>query len=265
VIVLDVSSVRNLEVDELRKALVDRALPVATHLVGAIALWVIGRWFINMIRRVIRVGAAKRLDPTLVRYLESATQFTLTGLLLLAILSIFGVETTSFAGIIAAAGVAVGMAWSGLLSNFAAGVFILALRPFRVGDQVTLAGVTGVVQEIGMFNTGIDTLDNVRTWVGNNKALSDNIQNFTVNGWRRVELKVPLPEGADVFDTMAKLVDRATKVPHVLKDPKPSATISSLDGHGTIVLQASTPPAVYGQVLDGLARTAAELLKEKRA
>jgi small conductance mechanosensitive channel len=252
-------------VDEAKQIVLTHALPIVTHIIGAIALWIIGRWVIALVRRALKAASEKRLDPTLVRYLDSSTHVVLSMLLLLAILSVFGVETTSFAGIIAAAGVAVGMAWSGLLSNFAAGVFILALRPFRVGDQVTIAGLTGTVQEIGMFNTGIDTGDNVRAWVGNNKILSDNIQNFSVNGWRRVEVRVPLPAGADVFDAMKKLQERAATVPHVLKDPKPTTYIATLDpaGGGTVAVQVSSPPAVYPQVLDGVTRIAAELLRER--
>jgi small conductance mechanosensitive channel len=253
-----------MDVAEVKQIVLTNALPIGTHIVGAILLWVVGRWVINMVRRLIQVGAGKRLDPTLVRYLDSATSVLLTVLLLLAVLSIFGVETTSFAGVIAAAGVAIGMAWSGLLSNFAAGVFILGLRPFRVGDQVTIAGITGTVQEIGMFNTGIDTGDNVRAWIGNNKILSENIQNYTVNGWRRVEVKVPLPVGSDPFAAMKQLEERATKVPHVLKDPKPSTYISSLEGNGTVAVAVSSPPQVYPQVLDGLTRQAAELIAEQR-
>lgn len=251
------------DVDGVKEILLNHALPVATHLVGAIVLWVVGRWVTGFLRRLLRAGAEKRLDPTLVRYLDSSTNVLLTVLLVLAVLSIFGVETTSFAGVIAAAGVAVGMAWSGLLSNFAAGVFILALRPFRVGDQVTIAGVTGVVQEIGMFNTGIDTLENVRTWLGNTKILNENIQNYSVNGWRRVEVKLAVPPGVDAFELMTKLTEQAAKVPHVLSDPKPKATLTSLDGTGTLALHVASAPPAYAHVLDGVTRAAAEVLKEQ--
>ena len=91
------------------------------------------------------------------------------------ILGVFGVETTTFAALIAAAGVAIGLAWSGLLANFAAGAFLVILRPFKVGDFISAGGIMGTVKEIGLFVTTIDTLDNVKTFVGNNKLFSDNI------------------------------------------------------------------------------------------
>ena len=88
--------------------------------------------------------------------------------MIVSILSYFGVQTNSFSALLAAVGIAIGAAWSGLLSNFAAGVFLIFLRPFRVGDLVTAGGITGIVEEIGMFTTTINTADNVKTFVGNN-------------------------------------------------------------------------------------------------
>jgi small conductance mechanosensitive channel len=114
-----------------------------------------------------------------------------------------------------------------------------------------------------MFNTGIDSGDNVRTWIGNTRILNENIQNYSVNAWRRVELKLSLPAGVDAFDTMTRLTERAAKVPHVLSDPKPSATLTSVDGAGTVALYVASPPTVYPHVLDGLTRAAAEVLKEQ--
>jgi small conductance mechanosensitive channel len=120
----------------------------------------------------------QKVDPTPLRYLGTIISVTLNVILVVAILGYFGVETTSFAAIVAAAGIAIGMAWSGLLSNFAAGAFIMVLRPFKVGDFVTIGGITGTVKEIGLFVTAINTPDNVMTMVGNNKIFSDTIQNF---------------------------------------------------------------------------------------
>jgi len=110
-------------------------------------------------------------------------------ILVVAIRGYFGVETTSFAAILAAAGIAIGMAWSGLLANFAAGAFMVVLRPFKVGDFVTVGGITGTVKEVGLFVTALNTPDNVLTIIGNNKVFSDTIQNFSANPYRRVDLK----------------------------------------------------------------------------
>ncbi|MNS89085.1 Small-conductance mechanosensitive channel [compost metagenome] len=105
------------------------------------------------------------------------------------------------------------------MSNFAAGAFLVVLRPFKVGDFVTIGGVTGTVREIGLFATSLDTPDNVQTVIGNNKIFSDTIQNFTVNPYRRVELKAQLAGSTDVADAAALLKSRIAQIPNVLPEP----------------------------------------------
>jgi small conductance mechanosensitive channel len=120
------------------------------------------------------------VDPTLTKYLGSIMAIALNIALVLGILGYFGIQTTSFAAMLAGAGVAIGAAWSGLLGNFAAGAFMLVLRPFKVGDFVSIGGVTGTVHELGLFGTTLITPDNVMTIVGNGKIFGDTIQNFSV-------------------------------------------------------------------------------------
>jgi small conductance mechanosensitive channel len=155
--------------------------------------------------------------------------------LVIAILSIFGIETTSFAALLAAAGIAVGAAWAGLLANFAAGAFIIILRPFVVGDMITAAGVTGDVKEIGLFATTIDTVDNLRIVVGNNKILADNIVNYTTNPYRRVDLKAQLAHGVDPYEAIAKLSERVRQIPKVIQTPPPSVEILEFNLAGTLL------------------------------
>src|SRR6187549_1663732 len=122
--------------------------------IGAIAVFIIGRWLIHLVTRL--VGAAmtrQEIDPTVQRYLVSFITVALNIVLVVAILGYFGVETTSFAALVAGLGIAVGAAWGGLLSNFAAGAFILVLRPFKVGDYVLAGGVEGTVRMLGLFST----------------------------------------------------------------------------------------------------------------
>jgi small conductance mechanosensitive channel len=151
-------------------------------ILGAVALWVGGRWLIGLARKLLS-GALTRnqIDVTVSRYIEGSVAFLLNIALIVSILGFFGVETTTFAALLAAGGVAIGLAWGGLLANFAAGVFLMLLRPFRVGDAVTVAGVSGTVYEIGLFGTSINTADNVLTIVGNNKIFNETIQNFSAN------------------------------------------------------------------------------------
>ena len=212
------------------------AVPIGGKLIGTLLLWVVGRTIIRWVRAMARHNLEKRkLDVTLVRYLDSVLGVVLNLLLFLAALSLFGVETTSFAGIIGAAGVAIGLAWSGLLSNFAAGVFMVVLRPFKVGDMITAAGVTGVVHEVGLFATTIDTADNIRTFIGNNKIFGDTIQNYTTNPYRRVELKAQLANGVDTQRAMALLRARLAKIPNVMAEPAPSVELADFTLAGPVL------------------------------
>src|SRR5271165_1883238 len=193
---------------------------VGLKILGAIAIWIIGRWLIGLALRMIGAALTKqKIDPTLIRYIHSAVAALLNLALVIAILGFFGVETTSFAALIAAAGVAIGMAWSGLLSNFAGGVFLVILQPFKVGDFITAAGVTGTVEEIGLFATTLSTPDNIKTVVGNGKVFGDTIQNFSANPYRRVELTAQLAHDVDPQAAVALLKPALAKVPNVLAEP----------------------------------------------
>src|SRR5271165_6344728 len=172
------------------------ALSFAIAVVSALALWIVGRWLIGFVLRLIGRSMNKQhIDPTVIRYIQNAVGALLNIVLVIAILGFFGVQTTSLAALIAAAGVAIGLAWSGLLANFAAGVFLIILQPFKVGDFVTAGGIMGTVHEIGLFVSYIDTLDNVRHIVGNGKICGDVIQNYSTNAFRRVDLTAQLAHG----------------------------------------------------------------------
>ena len=209
---------------------------VGLKILGAIVLWMIGRWLIALALRLIDSALRKqKIDPTLIRYINSGVGALLNIVLVVAILGFFGVETTSFAALIAAAGVAIGMAWSGLLSNFAGGVFLVILQPFKVGDFVTVAGVTGTVEEIGLFATTLHTPDNVKTIVGNGKVFGDTIQNFSANAYRRVELTAQLAHSVDPQEAVALLKPGLAKVPNVLTQPAPDVEIVTFNLAGPVL------------------------------
>jgi small conductance mechanosensitive channel len=209
---------------------------VGLKILGAIVLWMIGRWLISLSLRLIGSALRKqKIDPTLIRYIHSGVGALLNIVLVVAILGFFGVETTSFAALIAAAGVAIGMAWSGLLSNFAGGVFLVILQPFKVGDFVTAAGVTGTIEEIGLFATTLNTPDNVKTIVGNGKVFGDTIQNFSANAYRRVELTAQLAHGVDPQEAVALLKPAIAKVPNVLATPAPDVEIITFNLAGPVL------------------------------
>jgi len=189
-------------------------------ILAAIAFWIIGRWLIGFAVGVVQRALAKqKLDPTVLRYVGSVITVTLNIILVIGILGYLGMPTTTFAALLAAVGLAIGMAWSGLLANLAAGAFIIVLRPFKVGDFICAGGVTGTVTEIGLFVTAINTPDNVLTLVGNNKIFSDNIQNFTHNPYRRVELQAQLSGVADWKAAAALLKEKIAALPNVLAEP----------------------------------------------
>ena len=209
------------DISRYQDLIVTTATDVGIKILAAIAFWVIGRWLIGMVLSMVRASLEKqKVDPTVLRYLGSVITVTLNVLLVVGILGYFGIQTTTFAALIAAGGVAIGLAWSGLLANFAAGAFLVVLRPMKVGDFVTVAGVTGPVTELGLFTTTVNTPDNVQTIVGNNKIFSDTIQNFTVNPFRRVDLKCQLSGAADHQAAMAVLREKIATIPNVLAEPK---------------------------------------------
>lgn len=215
-----------MEINEVLRTAIASLTQVGLMVVGAVILLIVGRWLIALAVRLVTGSLEKqRVDPTLLRYLGNIVSVILNVALIVAILGYFGVETTTFAALLAAAGVAIGLAWSGLLANFAAGAFLIVLRPFKVGDFITAGGVTGTVKEIGLFVTTINTLDNVWTIVGNNKIFADNIQNFSANPFRRVDLVAQLNHAVDHKAAIALLKEQIMRIPHVVPTPAPDIEI----------------------------------------
>ena len=237
-------------------------IPAAMKLGGAIVLWIIGGWGIRIAGRLAhRAMTIRKVDPTLIKYVESAMAVSLRIVLGIAVLGVFGIETTSFAALIAAAGLAIGAAWSGLLANFAAGAFLVLLRPFKVGDVITAGGANGRVTEIGMFTTTIHTADNLRVTIGNNKVLSDNVVNFTVNPYRVVELKAQMRHTADAVETCQRIRHALARIPNVLATPAPLVEILEFNVAGYLL---AVRPAChndnYDQVFFDTNRVIAEVI-----
>ena len=214
--------------------------PILTALVlkivGAIALYLIGRWLITLSTRLLsRVLAARHFDSTLTRYVINIINVGLNIVLVVAILGYFGVETTSFAALLAGVGLAVGAAWSGLLANFAAGAFLIIFRPYKVGDYVVAGGVEGTVMEIGLFNTTLLTPDSVTTIVGNAKVSGDTIKNFTTHEFRRVDRTAQLAFGVDPLDAIARLKPTLASIANVVANPPPDVEILEFNAMGTLL------------------------------
>jgi small conductance mechanosensitive channel len=205
-------------------------------ILAAIAFWIVGRWLIGRVVDLMQAAMSRNnVDPTLTKYLGSIVAVMLNIALVLGILGYFGIQTTSFAALIAGAGVAIGVAWSGMLGNFAAGAFMLVLRPFKVGDFVGIGGLVGTVKELGLFATTIITPDNVVTLIGNAKVFGDVISNFSANPARRVERTAQLAGGVDALDAIARLKAAVTAIPNVVRQPATEVNVLDINLVGTVI------------------------------
>ncbi|HXS17272.1 MAG TPA: mechanosensitive ion channel family protein [Polyangiaceae bacterium] len=209
---------------------------VGLKVLGALVLYLVGRalitWVIHLVQNSLE---RQKVDPTLLRYVGTVIAVLANIALVVAILGYFGVETTSFAALLAGAGLAIGTAWGGLLTNFAAGAFLVILRPYRVGEFVSAGDVTGTVRAIGLFVTTIDTPDGVQTHVGNGKILSGTIQNFSANATRRVDLTAQLHYSVNVQDAVARLKAKLAEIPNVATTPAPEVDVLSFSEFGPIL------------------------------
>ena len=225
-----------MDVNSIEKFLSTTATELGIKVLAAIVFWVVGRWLIGWVIGLVQRGMNRNhVDPTLTKYLGSIITIALNIALVLGILGYFGIQTTSFAAMLAGAGVAIGAAWSGLLGNFAAGAFMLVLRPFKVGDFVTVGGVTGTVRELGLFGTTMVTPDNVMTIVGNGKIFGDTIQNFSALPARRVERVAQLAGGVDPLQAIARFKEAVSRIPNVSTERAPEVNLLDINLVGPVI------------------------------
>ena len=225
-----------MDFQQIGKVVIELLTTFGFKVVGAILLWIVAQKLIEFSIRLLKRGfISQHIEPTLIHYLLNIISITLRIVLVVAILGFFGVETTSFAALLAAAGIAIGAAWGGLLANFAAGAFLIVFQPFKVGDFITAGEVTGTVAEIGLFVTSINTLDNVMTIVANNKIFSDNIQNYSTNPYRRVDLLAQLAHDVDHNQAIALLKAKISQIPNVISEPAPDVEILTFNLAGPVL------------------------------
>jgi small conductance mechanosensitive channel len=191
-------------------------------IVAAILIFLVGRWVAKILRGWLEKGMLKaKVDSVLVTFTSNMVYAALMIFVILAALGQIGVQTTSFIAVLGAAGLAVGLALQGSLSNFAAGVLMIIFRPFKLGDFVEGGGVAGVVRAIHIFTTTLTTPDNKRVIVPNSKIMGDNIINYSAEGIRRIDLTASISYGDSIDTAKAVLMDELTKNPLVLKEPAP--------------------------------------------
>jgi small conductance mechanosensitive channel len=225
-----------MDMQSIQTFLSTTATELGVKILAAIAFWIVGRWLIGKVVDIMQAAMSRNhVDPTLTKYLGSIVAVMLNIALVLGILGYFGIQTTSFAALLAGAGVAIGVAWSGMLGNFAAGAFMLVLRPIKVGDFVGVGGMVGTVKEIGLFGTTIITPDNVMTIVGNGKVFGDTIQNFSTLPARRVERTAQLAGGVDAVDAIQRFKAAVAAIPNVVKSPAPEVNVLDINLVGPVI------------------------------
>ena len=240
------------------------AIDIGLKILAAIAFWIVGRWIIGRVIALMQqVMNRNQIDPTLTKYLGSIVNVALNIALVLGILGYFGVQTTSFAAMLAGAGVAIGAAWSGMLGNFAAGAFMLVLKPFKVGDFVGVAGITGTVHELGLFGTTIVTPDNVMTLLGNGKIFGDTIHNYSALPERRVDRVAQLAGSVDPADAIARLKGAVAQIPNVSSSRPPEVNVVDLNLVGPVIaVRPYTHNDHYWQVYFDTNETIVRVCKE---
>lgn len=220
----------NVDFYALFQRLLDGGISLGGRILGALLIFVIGRLIISFINRMFaRILERRKVDAGIQSFLKSLVNILLMILLIVAVISKLGIETTSFAALLASAGVAVGMALSGNLQNFAGGLIILLFRPYKVGDWIECQNVSGTVREIQIFHTILTTADNKTVYIPNGSASSGVIVNYSREDTRRVEWVVGVEYGEHyerVEETVRRILAGEKRI---LNDPAPSVALGALD------------------------------------
>jgi len=199
------------------------------QVIGAIVLLIVGRWAASLVRRSVRRALEKgKLDAALVPFFSSMAYYVVLMVVIIAVLQLFGIHTTSLVAVVGAAGLAIGLALQGTLSNFAAGVMLMVFRPFKLGDYVEVGGAAGSVQEVGIFTTTLNTPDNVMVMIPNAAVYGEVIKNYSANATRRVDLVMGIGYGDDIEKAIEIISSTVSGDSRVLADPAPTIAVAEL-------------------------------------
>ncbi len=208
---------------------IDFLIEYGPRILGAILIWIIGSWIIKkLLKGVSKLMDKQDYELSLKKFLLNLLSWILKIVLILAVLGTVGVETTSFAAIIAAAGLAIGLALQGSLANFAGGALIMIFKPFKIGDLIEAQGELGVIKEIQIFTTTLNTPENKTVIIPNGPLSNGNIINYTNEGHLRVDLTIGVSYDADIKKTKEVLMNVLTSNDKVLKDPAPTVNVCEL-------------------------------------
>ena len=209
-----------MDFDKIKEGVVEAASVYGLRVLGAIAILIIGWFLARLLRTIItKVLENRKVDKTLVSFIESVSYVAMMAFVIIAAMSKLGIQTASFVAVIGAAGLAIGLALQGSLSNFAAGVLMIIFKPFKVDDFISGGGEMGVVREIGIFTTTLMSVDNKVLIIPNSKLTTDNITNFTAEDKRRVDLVYGVSYSDDLDKVRKVLEDVISKESRILADP----------------------------------------------
>lgn len=241
---------KGVDVEQLLSKLLDWGIEVGKDLLGAIIIYIVGRFIIKQVGRLLaRILEKRKLEISVQTFLRSLVSILLNLILAFAIVSRLGVETTSFAALLASAGVAIGMALSGNLSNFAGGLIILVFKPFKVGNYIEGQNANGTVREIQIFHTILTTVDNKVIYVPNGALSSNAITNYSKQETRRAEWVFGVEYGEDFEKVKAVLQRIIDADPRILKDPAPMIALGALSASSVdIKVRAWAKTADYWDV-----------------
>lgn len=230
----------------------------SVNILATLIILVAGYILAGVARSLVRRVAHRRnMDATVGSFVGNLVHTLIMAFVIVTALGQLGVDTKSFAAIIAAAGLAIGLALQGSLSNFSAGVLILAFRPFKAGDTILAAGIEGRVEELQVFSTTLNTPDNKRIIVPNAAIMGGTITNYTANSMRRVDLQFAIGAGQDLDRAHQVVVEVAQADPRVVKAPAPSAANIKLIDLGVLIeLRAWCKTVDYGDVFGALVANA---------
>ncbi len=241
----------NVRWDQVINQLVNWSLDAGKHILVAIIVYVIGHYLIKLLNYLLaRFLERRKIEISVQTFVKSFVGILLQVLLIITVVSALGVNTTSFAALLASFGVAIGMALSGNLQNFAGGIIILFLKPYKVGDWVEAQGTAGTVQAIQIFHTILLTADGKLIYVPNGAMSSGTITNYTLTPSRRVEWVIGIEYGEDVEKARQVVLDILKSDERVAKDPAPMVALSELNNSSVdMTIRCWTPNETYWDVL----------------
>lgn len=232
-----VTKIFSTDYNELFNNLLQQALWIALKIVLAIAIYYVGKLITSWILRIMdRAFTRREVEASLRTFLRSMVKVVMTILVVLAAIQTLGINTTSFLAIFASAGLAVGMALSGTLQNFAGGVIILLLRPYRVGDYITAQGQSGTVRAIGLFSTQLSTSDNRTIYVPNSSISTDIVDNYSQPTTRRVDWNITISYGDDIDVARQAILEILNSDSRVLTEPAAPMVVLKELGDSAVLL-----------------------------